>query len=409
MTHPDSKLNQHYSESLAETFVEAALAASDDHQDHLCNFLLHDAIAVQASDIHINSYFDRVHIRFRIMGELHLVATIPIEVGQHVINQLKVMAKLDPIARVLPGESRFSARVDGSNYDVRVTSILCHGGEKLHARLLRNDAGVFTLEKLGLSATQLELLNSWLEKPRGMLLVTGPSGAGKTTTLHALVQKIIETNQNVVSIEDPVEYDLPGATQIQVNERSGLTFAEGITTALRLDPDCLLIGELRDPESVRAAMIAASTGHLVFGALHTSEAAEAISVLRRFGAKNGPLSVELGLVIHQRLIPQLCMQCRYERCPHPEEQTAFESQGIEVPEHVFDTAGCDACRRTGLDGRTGVFEILQPDDEIKDKIAKGQDVSAITSALRKKGHLLHSAHHEEKARAGLVRYANFPH
>lgn len=372
--------------STAPQFLMAAIDKEDFSEDQLAELLLSDAVIAQASDVHIDPFRDRATIRFRIHGSLCQAAVIPPDVAQKVINQLKVRGKLHPMPTVLPGESRFGMNHADQHVDVRITTIQCHHGEKLHIRLLPSENDNYTLSELGLQEDQLGDLESWLKAPKGLVFVTGPTGAGKTTTLHAIARELVAANKNVLTIEEPIEYELDGATQIQVDDTSGLTFSAGIRAALRLDPDAILIGELRDPESVFAAITAAASGHTVITALHSRNAIDAVTVLRRWGAKNGPLASQLEIVINQRLLPILCQSCRYERIPNEDEITWFESHGVETPQQIADTTGCEKCNQNGSRGRVSVFELWKLHDKDRETLAAGQPIDQLINRLNERQH-----------------------
>ena len=369
--------------SLVATVSTSESSADDDRG----NLLLANAVRKRATDIHIDPRAGAARIRFRIDGVLQEVADLPIGAAQQLINQLKVMARLDPIVSELPLESRWSISIEDRPIDIRLTTIACHGGEKLHARLFDQSRRDLTLDGIGIPAKDLAVINDWKKAPKGIMLVTGPTGAGKTTTLYSVLRHFVDSNLNVITIEDPVEYELPGATQIQVDDAAGLTFSAGIRAMLRLDPDCILVGELRDSESADALTKLSASGHTVLSTLHSRDAVGAISTLREWGVKDGPLATMLDVIVNQRLLPRLCDSCRYFRKPTPHERDWFEHRRIEPPTELADANGCETCNSTGHHGRVGVYEVWRLTDEDRQKISRGENAQILANALKKRNHV----------------------
>lgn len=376
----------HTRPELVRTFLANAMSAETPQPEAWCTLLLQDAVRTRATDIHIDPRSDGARIRFRIDGEILDAAHVPSDVAQQLVNQMKVLSRLDPMLSAVPVESRWQEEIDDRAIDIRLSAIACHGGEKLHARLLSRDRLDLSYEALGLVERNREIIERWQNTPDGMLLVTGPTGAGKTTALHAVLQHFVAKRSVVLTIEDPVEYEIDGATQIQVDDESGLGFSEGIRAMLRLDPDCMLVGELRDGESAFTAMKAAATGHTVMSTLHARNSVAAITTLRQWGIKDGPIASLLSVVINQRLVALLCNECKRQREPNVAEHDWFATYGFETPAYLSESPGCENCSGSGLRGRTGVFEVWKLTDEDKDRIANHADPRELTHTLSKRSH-----------------------
>lgn len=392
---------------LAQDFFRAVTRSSDHQLESWAHLLLHDAVIARATDIHVEPYEGGARLRFRIDGRMRDAGFISQEVAQQVVNQMKVLARLDPIVSPLPLESRWQESFGDEKTDIRLTAIACHGGEKLHARLLDQGRLNYSLSGLGMSADSCKLVEQWQNARDGMLLVTGPTGAGKTTTLHAVLRHFIESDLNVLTIEDPVEYELSGATQIQVDDTAGMTFAAGIRTMLRLDPDCMLVGELRDPESTEAAMKAAASGHTVLSTVHARNAVGIVPILRQWGVKSGPIATLLSMVVNQRLVPRMCTECRVEEDPNPVAIEWFESRELEPVERIWKATGCDNCNHTGIYGRTGVYEVWKLTEDDRQRIANGEGARSLTSALRKRNHSFLNDSLRAKLDTGEIGFCQF--
>ncbi len=324
----------------------------------LVNALLAEAVARGASDIHIEPYERRLLVRFRVDGVLHTVLEPPRAAAPSLIARIKVMASLDIAERRRPQDGRLKVRVGGREVDIRLSVLPTAYGERLVMRLLRRE-GLLGLEALGLEACDRSRLERLIRLPHGMLLVTGPTGSGKTTTLYAALSAIASDACNILTIEDPIEYELPGVGQMQVNPKTGLTFAAGLRAILRQDPDVIMVGEIRDLEAARIAVQAALTGHLVFSTLHTNDAPSACTRLADIGVEPFLLASALKGVVAQRLVRVLCPRCRIPYTPSPEERAAL---GIEA-QVLYRPQGCEGCLGTGYRGRTGLYEVLEVDEE----------------------------------------------
>jgi len=299
------------------------------------------------------------------------------------VSRVKVLAGMDIGERVRPQDGRMVISLDGREYDVRVATIGCAFGERMTLRLLNTRQVLLGLDALGLYPQQKRLLESLLRRPHGMILVTGPTGSGKTTTLYAALSSINDGTRNIITVEDPVEYRLEGITQIPVREKMGVTFEAGLRAVLRHDPDVVMVGEIRDRETAALAVHAALTGHLVLSTLHTNNPAAALVRLIDLGVEPFLLASAVTAILGQRLVRVLCRNCRR---PEPVTPEAGALLGAAPGRHtVYRPVGCAECRDTGYRGRTGVFEILVPDDRIRDLVVRRSPASAITEAAREAG------------------------
>lgn len=335
------------------------------------NRLLRQAVRAGASDLHVEPHESGLRARMRIDGMLRTVsdrADVPVK---RIISRLKVMAGLDITETRLPQDGRIGLALGGKQIDARVSSLPGHYGERIVLRLLDRSAGLMAPEDLGLSPEQRALLLRLSALPNGIILATGPTGAGKTTTLYSLLQLANRAERNIVTVEDPIEYDLPGISQSQINAEIGMTFAAGLRATLRQDPDVILVGEIRDMETAGTAAQAALTGHLVFSSLHANGSVGAVVRLRDLGVENFLIAATLRGVIAQRLLRRLCHQCRHGHTPTPAEAAHFTRQGLAVPPEIFDADGCEACDGTGHAGRIGVFEMLEVGARLRDAIDRG--------------------------------------
>lgn len=348
----------------------------------LVNQLLTDAVKDNVSDIHIEPQIQKTVTRFRKDGLLHGVISIPKHLHEAIVSRVKIMARLDIAERRMPQDGKFPMKVEKSDIDVRVSIYPTINGEKIVMRILNRTAVTFGIESLdfdkGASATFMSLI----KKPHGILLVTGPTGSGKTSTLYTVLETIKCPEKNLVTIEDPVEYELSGITQSQTNSKIGLDFAILLRSLLRQDPDVVLVGEIRDLETAEVAIRAALTGHLVLATLHTNDAPGAIIRLIDMGIKPYLVASSTIGVIAQRLIRTICSECREELPIKPEVR-----KNLELPKghNLYHGRGCDQCNGTGYSGRTAIFEIMPIDEELKSLITRKASSGQIKRAARKKG------------------------
>ncbi len=355
----------------------------------LVNHVISRSLEVKASDIHFEPFRDQLKIRFRIDGVLHDVETVSKRLQPAITSRLKLMAKMNIAEMRLPQDGRIKVREGRREIDIRVSSLPTLFGESIVLRLLNRDEVKLELSSLGLSSDILTDFQKIIQRPYGMVLVTGPTGSGKTTTLYAVMNRINSPDKKIVTVEDPVEYQLDGINQIQVKSDIGLTFSSALRTILRQDPDVVLIGEIRDSETAEIAVQSALTGHLMFSTLHTNDAASAITRLQEMGMESYLLSSCLLAVMAQRLVRRICPHCRVQQPVKPgfiEEISKAMGAPIEnPPEFLYKGAGCQACANTGYSGRTGIYELLVIDEEMESLILNETDSGTIASNARKRG------------------------
>jgi type II secretory ATPase GspE/PulE/Tfp pilus assembly ATPase PilB-like protein len=308
------------------------------------------------------------------------------------IRYFKVTANLDPVPALLPADSHCQFEFEEKSFDLRLACAPCVYGDKLALRLLQRSPIRLRLADLGLAAGDRSQIEQWLGDISGMFVVAGPSGSGKTTTLYALLAELNLTQRNIVTIEDPVEYQLEHLNQIEVNVARGLTFERGMRSILRLDPDYILLGEIRDKESALIAMEAAATGRVLLTTMHARNAAGVITALRSLNVPNYEIAASLAFIVGQRLVRKLCKHCRKPGPASDQEKRWLEDLGEKVPDRVWHPSGCEKCSHTGYRNRTGIFEVLPVDERLYNLILAGEDEHAIRRHLREAGHhlLLHN-------------------
>ena len=337
----------------------------------LVNQLLKRAVTAGASDLHIEPYEGGLRARMRVDGFLQQImdrADVPV---RRVVSRLKVMAGLDIAETRLPQDGRIPLSLGGRMIDTRVSSLPGNYGERIVLRILDRSSGLMELPDLGLSPAQVALLERLAAMPNGIILATGPTGAGKTTTLYSLLKLANRDERNIVTVEDPIEYDLPGISQSQINAEIGMTFANGLRATLRQDPDVILVGEIRDGETSSVAAQAALTGHLVFSSLHANGSVGAVVRLRDLGLDDFLIAATLRGVIAQRLLRRLCPDCRHAQQPSPSEAAHFPAHGLAVPDDIYHPVGCEACHGSGYAGRIGVFEMIEVGSGLRAAIDRG--------------------------------------
>jgi type IV pilus assembly protein PilB len=345
----------------------------------LVNLITLQAVRQHASDIHIEPQTHQVRVRYRIDGILYNAMTLPQHVHAAVVSRLKIMADIDIAERRLPQDGRIHLEIDKREIDIRVSTIPTIDGEKCVLRILDKSEGVLGLEKIGLLPENLRRFRSLIEKPHGIVLLTGPTGSGKTTTLYAIMNQLNSTKSNIIAIEDPVEYQIPGVNQVQVNPKAGLTFAKGLRSFLRQDPDVIMVGEIRDEETARIAIHAALTGHLVLSTLHTNDAPGALTRLIDMGIEPFLVASSVIGVIAQRLVRVLCDRCKQAYEPPSELLQRLEASAGDGGSHLtfWRPVGCEFCNSIGYRGRTGIFEIMIVDEGVKALLTRGASASAI--------------------------------
>jgi type II secretion system protein E len=361
-------------------------AAEDASIIRFVNQVLRDAIELRASDIHLEPFEDELRIRYRIDGVLQDVP-VPSQIKRFqpaIVSRVKILSHLNIAEKRLPQDGRIKIRIDESEVDIRVSIIPMLHGEAVVMRLLRQNATLLGMRQLGMAARELECFQRVLELPHGIILVTGPTGSGKTSTLYTALNEINDSVRKIITIEDPVEYQLRGVNQIQVSEKAGLTFARGLRSILRHDPDVVLIGEIRDQETAQIAVQASLTGHLVFSTLHTNDAPGALTRLVDMGVEPYLVASSLEAVLAQRLVRVLCKHCKEE--DHSPAAQAFKVQ-VDIPVNttIYRSVGCRECRQTGFFGRHAIFEWMDTDNEIRQLILKSGSSDLIRDAARRAG------------------------
>jgi type II secretory ATPase GspE/PulE/Tfp pilus assembly ATPase PilB-like protein len=357
------------------------------HTRALVGAMLEDAVRENSSDIHLDPVEGGYQLRLRIDGALVDTVLLQPEQGLHVLRAFKTHADLDAAYTMKPQDGRAEFQVGDRVIVVRVATAPTVLGEKLALRLLPTQLARLPLDQLGLSPKDHEQLSRAMHDARGMILVSGPTGAGKTTTLYALLNELKETNRAIVTIEDPVEYVVEGITQIQVNEKQGLTFAEGVKGLLRLDPDIIMMGEMRDTVSARAALDAADSGHVFLSTLHARDVAGTITALRNFGLADHEITATVDLIVAQRLVRRLCPACRKQEPPTAAEANWLKFYSQPVPKLTWHAVGCAQCGNSGYRGRIGIFEVYRLREEDADLILQHADEHTLRRHIRKHGTL----------------------
>jgi general secretion pathway protein E len=354
----------------------------------LVNLIIGKVIELRASDIHLEPFDDGLHVRYRVDGVIHSSELVAPRHSAAVTSRVKLLAHLDIAERRLPQDGRIKTRVKGRELDLRVSTVPTVHGESVVLRVLDRASVRFSLEQMGFESDTLKRFNELLARPHGILLVTGPTGSGKTTTLYAALSKLDSTTQKIINVEDPVEYQLEGINQIQVHTQIGLTFASALRSILRQDPDIIMIGEMRDGETAQIAVQSALTGHLVLSTLHTNTAAGAVIRMKDMGVESYLITSSVNGVLSQRLVRTLCKHCKQPEVPAPE---LLRSSGLfrylAAGEPMYMARGCSQCRDSGYQGRTGIHELLLLDDVVRRAILDGKDASEL-HALGVKGGML---------------------
>ncbi|ACG77069.1 type II secretion system protein E [Phenylobacterium zucineum HLK1] len=367
-------------DSLADEIPAAAdlLDAQDDAPViRLINGLIAEAVRQGASDVHIEPFEAALVVRLRVDGVLKEVLSLSPRIAPLLVSRVKVMARLDIAEKRVPQDGRISLALGGRSLDVRVSTLPARAGERVVMRILDQDQARLGLEDLGMSPRALEVFRAALAEPNGVILVTGPTGSGKTTTLYAGLTLLNDATRNILTIEDPVEYAIQGLGQTQVNAKVGMTFAAGLRAILRQDPDVVMVGEIRDVETAQIAVQASLTGHLVLSTVHTNDAAGAITRLRDVGVEPFLLASTVRAIVAQRLVRRLCPDCRR---PHAADAVTARRVGVARGHVLFRPGGCPACGNTGYVGRVGIYEALRVDERIRRLIAEDAGEDAIARA-----------------------------
>ena len=360
--------------------------ASEGPVIRLVNLIITRAIELRASDIHFEPFEEQFRVRYRIDGVLHDVESPPKRLQSAIVSRVKIMAKLNIAERRLPQDGRIMLRVKGKEIDFRVSSIPTIHGESIVLRILDKSSIVLDIEKLGFPEDTMDGFRDLIRRPHGIILVTGPTGSGKTTTLYCALEKINSPDKKIITVEDPVEYQLRGINQIQVKPAIGLTFANSLRSIVRQDPDVILIGEIRDAETAEIAIHSALTGHLVLTTLHTNDAPSAITRLIDMGTEDYLLSSTVIGILAQRLVRVACPYCRVPYSPSPAVLKEMKLNSSDLAGlKISEVKGCDKCSNTGYWGRTGIYEFLKMTDDVQKLILGKKDSNIIKEAARKNG------------------------
>ena len=369
----------------------------------LVNRLIFNAVEQNASDIHFEPFENEFKVRYRIDGVLNEAESPPHRLQAAIISRVKIMSKLDIAERRMPQDGRIKLKIGDKEIDFRVSTIPTLFGESLVMRILDRETLILDLEKLGFPEDVLEQYINLISQPYGMILVTGPTGSGKTSTLYTTLAKINSPENKIITLEDPVEYQLRGVNQIQVNPKIGLNFADGLRSIVRQDPDIILVGEIRDRDTAEIAIQSALTGHLLFSTLHTNDAAGAVTRLLDMGIENFLLSSTLLGILAQRLVRTICPYCKKEIKPADK---LLKSMNLSVKElaeiSFFEGSGCEECRYTGFKGRMAIFEFLQADEDIRKEIIANSDAEKIKKTAVNKGAVTLRADGWRKVKQGIT-------
>jgi type IV pilus assembly protein PilB len=352
----------------------------------LINMVFLLAIRDHASDIHFEPFEDEYKMRYRCDGTLYEMVPPPRHLAMAISSRIKVMSNLDIAERRLPQDGRIELNVGGNPVDMRVSVLPTMFGESVVIRVLDRTIVSLDLNKVGIEAKQLTEFRQIIHKPNGIVLVTGPTGAGKTTTLYSALNELNEISDKIITTEDPVEYDIDGIIQCQINHEIGLTFASALRSILRQDPDIILVGEIRDLETAQIAVQASLTGHMVFSTLHTNDAPSSITRLRDMGLEPYLITATLEAILAQRLVRKICEDCKTDFQPSPEMLMELNLRPQDViGKKFYYGRGCDRCNNTGHRGRMGIFELVNVNDEIRDLISSGSSTDQLRTACRRHG------------------------
>ncbi len=387
-----------------DAVVESAQDTSEEGPTiRLVNSIIERAMVESCSDIHIEPTEEDMQIRMRIDGRLHKILTIPADLKDSVVSRIKVMSHMNIVERRIPQDGRISMKIKGKDVDMRVNTLPTIYGEKIVIRILGKDEKMLTREGIGMIFEEdNRKVDRILANTSGVIMIVGPTGSGKSSTMFTLIREMLSESTNLVTLEDPVEYNIPGATQVQINEKVGLTFASGLRAILRQDPDIICVGEIRDGETAQIAMRAAITGHLVITTIHTEDAVTAIDRLKDMGVEPYLISAGLRGIISQRLLRRVCQSCREEYIPN-EKLMALDVIKMQPGRHFYHGKGCDQCFHTGYRGRIGAFEILLMNDELRKDITSGADKQTFReTASRTSGYVTMLQNAEKLVEEGIT-------
>ncbi len=368
-------------EALRQVEVSSQVVSDDAPVVHLVDIIITQAVRDRASDIHIEPQSDRLRVRFRIDGALHDVLALPAAMGAALVSRIKILSNMNIVERRRPQDGQMGKEVDGRPLDVRIATSPTIWGEKAVLRLLDRSRALYRLDDLGMPGALYERFSGILRTPYGMMMCAGPTGSGKTTTLYATLGQLNQAERNITTIEDPVEYVFSSINQIQINEQVGITFAAGLRSILRQDPDIILVGEIRDAETARIAVESALTGHFVLSSIHGVDASSALQRFVEMGIEPFLIASTVNGVVSQRLLRRICDQCREPYTPSIEEMAFYEASGGQLPPGGFTHGrGCNFCAQTGFMGRVGVFELVVMTNALKKLLIAGGSVEELREA-----------------------------
>lgn len=364
------------------TALDSDKALADSPIVRMVNNIIINGLKARASDIHIEPTSSDVRIRFRVDGDLREYRKHDKESHAPLVTRIKIMAEMNISEKRKPQDGRVETIIDNHMVDMRISALPTVYGEKIVIRLLDRSSIVIDKRKLGLTRRDLEMLEDLMKYPQGMILATGPTGSGKTTSLYSLLKELNSSKKNIITVEDPVEYRLKGINQVQVNKKAGLTFASGLRAILRQDPDIIMVGEIRDKETAQIAVRASITGHVVLSTLHTNDTASTITRLIDMGIERYIVATSVVGIISQRLVKQLCNSCK---SPHITSESEMEILGLDQPIEIYQAEGCDACEGSGFSGRTAIYEIMVINKKIREMINAGRTVDDVKDYAIKNG------------------------
>ncbi len=365
----------------------------------MVNDIIHEAIRLRASDIHLEPFEREMAVRFRIDGVLHEMTSIPVDRMLETVSRIKIMARMDIAEKRRAQDGRIRLEEQGRDVDIRVSTLPTDFGEKTVMRLLDKSAMDYRLESLGMDPARLAMFKRAIEQPNGIVLLTGPTGSGKTTSLYAAMNYIKKPAINISTVEDPIEYNIAGVNQTQVNQAAGMTFANSLRTLLRQDPDVIMVGEMRDRDTAEIAIRASLTGHLVLSTLHTNDAVSAATRLIDMGVEPYLVSSSISMIIAQRLVRKICDNCKCETEPS---EDIIKNFGLQKDIVLYKGLGCSACGYTGYRGRTGLYEVLPITDTLRSLINQKTYASELRSAATKEGLVLLRDHALSRLVSGIT-------
>jgi len=401
-----NKLNEALAYLLYSKEEKIKKGVEQDKVVFLVDDILYKAIKVGASDIHLETTENNLRVRYRIDGVLYNQESIDLDSAANAISRLKVLSSLDISEKRVPQDGKVRVQFAGNVIDLRISTFPSIYGEKVVVRILDKSQNFIELESLGFNSAVLEEIFNLIERPNGFFLVTGPTGSGKTTTLYAILSKLNKPQRNIITMEDPVEYDVEGVTQSQVNPKAGFSFENGLRSILRQDPDVIMVGEIRDKQTCRIAIESSLTGHLVLSTLHTNDSAGAVTRLLDMGLESFLINASLSAVLAQRLVRKLCDACKEKIVLSGAEQKQLKEKHLDL-KHFFRSKGCKKCFNLGYKGRIGIFELLLIDDSIRDLIKSKQSTGQIYKKALENGMITLFQDGLSKVKEGLISLEEF--